>query len=225
MENFTLLTSGGFAAQDLVMDGWTDIIGKLVTQLRDRSGGPDQDLASILEQADFEKMEQIRSRVDAIVGDPATAANLKPWYRQFCKRPCFHDEYLQAFNRPNVSLVDTDGRGVDAITPDGVLVGEHEFKVDCLIHATGFEVGTDYRDGPGTTSWVRTATDSPSIGRAECGPCTGCTCTAFPTCSSWVTPRVGSRSTTHTCSRRQQPPLPCTAPCHGPWPRDGGGDQ
>ena len=32
----------------------------------------------------------------------ATAEALKPWYRQFCKRPCFHDEYLQTFNRPNV---------------------------------------------------------------------------------------------------------------------------
>jgi cyclohexanone monooxygenase len=144
MENFTLLTSGGYAAQDLVMDGWTDIIGKLVTRLRDRSGGPNRDLASILEQADFEKMEEIRSRVDAIVTDPATAVALKPWYRQFCKRPCFHDEYLQAFNRPNVSLVDTEGRGVDTITPHGVIVGEHEYKLDCLIYATGFEVGTDY---------------------------------------------------------------------------------
>jgi cation diffusion facilitator CzcD-associated flavoprotein CzcO len=144
MENFTLLTSGGFAAQDLVMDGWTDIISKLVARLRDRSGGPNQDLADALEQADFEKMDQIRSRVDAIVMDPATAAALKPWYRQFCKRPCFHDEYLQAFNRPNVSLVDTDGRGVDAITPAGVVVGEHEYELDCLIYATGFEVGTDY---------------------------------------------------------------------------------
>ena len=61
--------------------------------------------------------------MDDIVEDPATADALKPWYRQFCKRPCFHDEYLQAFNRPNVSLVDTDGRGVDAITSAGVVVG------------------------------------------------------------------------------------------------------
>ena len=37
MENFTLLTSGGFAEEDLVMDGWTDIIGKLVTRLREGS--------------------------------------------------------------------------------------------------------------------------------------------------------------------------------------------
>ncbi len=144
MENFTLLTSGGFAEEDLVMDGWTDIIGKLVTRLRDRSPGSEGDLASILELADFEKMEQIRSRVDTIVADPATADALKPWYRQFCKRPCFHDDYLQAFNRPNVSLVHTDGRGVDAITPEGVIVGDREYAVDCLMYATGFEVGTDY---------------------------------------------------------------------------------
>jgi cation diffusion facilitator CzcD-associated flavoprotein CzcO len=144
MENFTLLTSGGFAEQDLVMDGWTDIIGKLVTRLRDRAPGSQENLASVLELADFEKMEQIRSRVDAIVSDAATAEALKPWYRQFCKRPCFHDDYLQSFNRPNVSLVSTDGRGVDAVTQDGVIVGEREYKVDCLIYATGFEVGTDY---------------------------------------------------------------------------------
>jgi cyclohexanone monooxygenase len=146
MENFTLLTSGGMAAEDLVMDGWTDIIGRLVVRLRDTEGaaGPVGDLASVLELADFEKMEQIRSRVDTLVTDPATAEALKPWYRQFCKRPCFHDEFLQAFNRPNVTLVSTDGRGVDRITPGGVIVGEREYSLDCLIYATGFEVGTDY---------------------------------------------------------------------------------
>ncbi len=144
MENFTLLTSGGFAEKDLVSDGWTDILGRLVNRLRDQSSGAGRDLAAVMELADFEKMEQIRARVDDIVTDPVTAEALKPWYRQFCKRPCFHDEYLQAFNRPNVSLVNTDGRGVDAITPEGVIVGEREYTLDCLIYATGFEVGTDY---------------------------------------------------------------------------------
>jgi cyclohexanone monooxygenase len=89
-------------------------------------------------------MEQIRSRVDEIVEDPDAAAALKPWYRQFCKRPCFHDEYLQAFNRPTVTLVDTDGKGVERITRHGVVAGGVEYEVDCLIFATGFEVGTDY---------------------------------------------------------------------------------
>jgi cyclohexanone monooxygenase len=142
--NFTTLTSGGMAEQDLVMDGWTDIIGKLLTRLRESNGAVDGGLAGVMELADFDKMEQVRSRVDAVVTDPATAEALKPWYRQFCKRPCFHDEYLQAFNNPNVTLVDTDGRGVDRITPAGVVVRDHEYELDVLIFATGFEVGTDY---------------------------------------------------------------------------------
>jgi cyclohexanone monooxygenase len=94
--------------------------------------------------ADFAKMEQIRSRVDEIVRDPVTAAALKPWYRQFCKRPCFHDEYLQTYNRPNVTLVDTGGRGVERLTREAVVVDGVEYPVDCLIFATGFEVGTAY---------------------------------------------------------------------------------
>ena len=128
------------------MDGWTDIIGRLAVRLRN-SDDPDLSpggLSRSMELADFEKMEQIRARVDALVEDPATAAALKPWYRQFCKRPCFHDEYLQAFNRPNVHLIDTDGRGVDRVTPGGVVAGGREYDVDCLIFATGFEVGTEY---------------------------------------------------------------------------------
>jgi cyclohexanone monooxygenase len=146
VENFTLLTSGGIAEQDLVMDGWTDIIGKLLTRLRDRNSAEAMqgDLAALLEMADFEKMEQIRSRVDAVVADNTTAEALKPWYRQFCKRPCFHDEYLQAFNLDTVSLVDTDGCGVERITAKGVVAAGHEYEVDCIIFATGFEVGTDY---------------------------------------------------------------------------------
>ena len=101
-------------------------------------------LASVLELADFDKMEQIRARVDSIVADDTTAEALKPWYRQFCKRPCFHDEYLQAYNRSSVHLVDTDGQGVERITPKGVVVDGTEYELDTLIFATGFEVGTDY---------------------------------------------------------------------------------
>ncbi|MGA0195963.1 MAG: flavin-containing monooxygenase, partial [Ilumatobacteraceae bacterium] len=146
MDNFNALVSGGFAEVDLVNDGWTDIIGNLLIRLR-KEASPDlsaDGLARNLELADFEKMNQVRSRVDEIVTDPQVAEALKPWYRQFCKRPCFHDEYLQTFNRPNVTLVDTDGQGVDRITENAVVVGGVEYEVDCLIYATGFEVGTEY---------------------------------------------------------------------------------
>jgi cyclohexanone monooxygenase len=89
-------------------------------------------------------MEQIRSRVDSLVDDKATAEALKPYYRQFCKRPCFHDDYLPTFNRSNVTLVDTKGRGVDRLTERSVVANGEEYEVDCLIFATGFEVGTAY---------------------------------------------------------------------------------
>ena len=102
------------------------------------------EVPKLMEIADFEKMEQIRNRVNQFVKDPNTAEALKPYYRQFCKRPCFHDEYLPAFNRDNVELVDTDGRGVEEITAQGVVANGKEYPVDCIVFATGFEVGTDY---------------------------------------------------------------------------------
>jgi cyclohexanone monooxygenase len=101
-------------------------------------------LGEKMEMADFQKMEQIRARANELVEDPDTADALKPWYRQFCKRPCFHDDYLPTFNRPNVELVDTQGQGVERITNKGVVVGGTEYELDCLIFATGFEVGTEY---------------------------------------------------------------------------------
>jgi cyclohexanone monooxygenase len=146
MENFNNLVSGVLEPEDLVSDGWTDIIGKLLVIARRGDGDftSADGIANTMELADFEKMEQIRARVDALVADPVTAELLKPYYRQFCKRPCFHDEYLQTYNRSNVTLVDTDGKGVDRITERGVVVGDTEYELDCLIYATGFEVGTDY---------------------------------------------------------------------------------
>jgi len=145
MENFNVLVTGGFQEEDLVADGWTDIIRKLLVMVRDGgSDGQPLDPMRTLELADFEKMEQIRSRVDALVADRERAEALKPWYRQFCKRPCFHDAYLQTFNRDNVTLVDTQGRGVERVTERGVVANGVEYPLDCLIYATGFEVGTDY---------------------------------------------------------------------------------
>ncbi|MGB3476662.1 MAG: NAD(P)/FAD-dependent oxidoreductase [Mycobacterium sp.] len=136
MENFQILTAGGTADEDLVDDAWTSLTKQMPIV---DEGGP-----NAAEMADFAKMDEIRGRVDALVDDPATAEALKPWYGYYCKRPCFHDEYLQAFNRDNVTLVDTKGLGVEQITSSGVVVDGAEYPLDCLIFATGFEVGTDY---------------------------------------------------------------------------------
>jgi len=146
MDNFNIIASGGMAERDLVQDGWTDIFRNLQTILAsgDTKGMSAEDHALAMEIADFRKMEQVRTRASAIVQDAQTAESLKPWYRQFCKRPCFNDEYLDTFNRPNVQLVDTKGRGVDRVTARGVVVDGVEYELDCLIYATGFEVGTNY---------------------------------------------------------------------------------
>ncbi|MDT7733020.1 MAG: hypothetical protein QOE12_194 [Mycobacterium sp.] len=141
IENFQILTAGGSAEEDLVDDAWTSLTKKMPIV---NEGGP-----NAAEMADFAKMEEIRARVEDIVTDAATAEALKPWYGYYCKRPCFHDEYLQAFNRDNVTLVDTHGQGVDLITADGVIVAGVEYPLDCLIFATGFEVGTSYSQRTG----------------------------------------------------------------------------
>src|SRR5258708_37454949 len=89
------------------------------------------------------EMDGLGGRVGQVVRDTATEDALKPWYRWFCKRPCFHDDYLEAFNRPNVRLVDTQGRGVERLTKHGIAVGDREYKADCIIFATGFEAGVN----------------------------------------------------------------------------------
>ncbi|MBL8349393.1 MAG: NAD(P)/FAD-dependent oxidoreductase [Burkholderiaceae bacterium] len=147
LENFTDNQAGGSASEDLVQDGWTDLAHRIRAKIRGlpREQMTPQHMMAAFEDADHEKMEQIRARADAIVRDPETARKLKAWYRQLCKRPCFHDEYLQAFNRPNTHLVDTDGKGVERITERGVVVAGIEYPVDCIVYASGFEVGTEYR--------------------------------------------------------------------------------
>ena len=90
------------------------------------------------EEIDFKIMEAHRSRIDALASDPATAEILKPYYRYICKRPCFHDEYLPAFNNANVTLIDCPG-GIERITERGPVVDGTQYEVDCIVYGTGFE--------------------------------------------------------------------------------------
>ena len=146
-ENFAAVLAGENLMEDLVADGWTDIARRIGLSLMNRR--PDQgnlDMEEILlrsEIADFQKMNEIRARVDDTVSDGDIAEALKPWYRQFCKRPTFNDEYLATFNRPNVKLIDVaDAKGVEAVTERGVIADGVEYPVDCIVFATGFEITT-----------------------------------------------------------------------------------
>jgi hypothetical protein len=142
LENFTANQTEAGAKEDLVQDGWTDT--QKSTRARINSLPPEQrnaqNMMKAAAAADLEKMNQIRSRVDSIVRDNETAQNLKAWYGQFCKRPCFHDEYLQAFNVPGTHLVDTDGKGVERITEKSVVAAGKAYEVDCIIYSSGFEL-------------------------------------------------------------------------------------
>ena len=150
MDNFNILVSGGDQDVDLVNDGWTDIMRSLTgTAAKTASKKLGRRLTKaergeLMELSDYRKMNQVRARAADLVNDPSVAEALKPWYRQFCKRPCFHDEYLQTYNLPGVTLVDTQGQGVERLTEKGVIANGEEYEVDCLIFATGFEVGTAY---------------------------------------------------------------------------------
>ncbi len=160
--NFVTLQTGGYAEEDLVKDGWTDITKRILQRMSEmfKDGMPDgmslqEAFLKAYQDSDDEKMDEIRARVDAVVHDPATAEALKPWYRQLCKRPCFHDEYLQTYNRPNVHLIDTNGKGVERIDETGIWVGGVHHELDCIIFASGFEVGTTYARRAGFETYGR----------------------------------------------------------------------
>ncbi|MFZ8758870.1 flavin-containing monooxygenase [Microbacterium sp. HMH0099] len=144
MENFLAVLAGEPVDESLVQDGWTKTV-ELQRQIL--SGAVDTSLPREErerrdELADLDTMDRLRARVDSVVQDPATAAALKPWYRYMCKRPGFSDTYLPTFNRPNVRLVDTaDTGGITRMTETEVVVGDTAYEVDCVIFATGFEVG------------------------------------------------------------------------------------
>jgi cyclohexanone monooxygenase len=183
MHNFDNILNGLPEKTDMVADRWTDIYSKLMPSESD-SSNPVKAAARI-QIADFKKMESIRARTDEIVKDKATADALKPWYNQFCKRPCFHDEYLDTFNRPNVKLVDTKGQGVDRLTEKGVVANGEEYEIDCLIYATGFELANEWSHKTGIEIYGRNGTSITDKWKE--GACTlhGWTSRQFPNCL-WV---------------------------------------
>ncbi len=126
--------------EDLIQDGWTRNWGKMTEAMY--KGQTPEEMARLRQEADFEKMETMRTRIANIVEDPETAEALKPYFNWMCKRPLFVDNYFETFNRANVTLIDTKGRGLDCITEAGLVFDGQEYEVDCIIYASGFEVAS-----------------------------------------------------------------------------------
>ncbi len=137
MDNFQAIMLGRPVERDLVDDGWTHHYAAVQHPPREKG----MTLAEYLrtaEEVDYGIMETHRRRVEELVADQATAEILKPYYRYLCKRPCFHDEYLLAFNNPKVTLIDCPA-GIERITERGPVVDGQQYEVDCIIYGTGFE--------------------------------------------------------------------------------------
>ena len=149
--NFHAWTFEGMALgqPDLVCDFWTELgrnTAARVMALDDPASLTPEQFMAIREEEDFKLMERLRRRIDALGEEPETAEKLKPYYRFLCKRPLSNDEYLPSFNRPNVTLVDvSESKGVERITPKGLVAGGIEYEVDCIIYASGFEITTDIK--------------------------------------------------------------------------------
>ena len=142
MENFTRWTSGIADGEDMVRDGWTALFYDLLTA--GQGAGSPEEAGQNAEIADFRKGEEVRKRVETSVVKRDVAEALKPWYNSLCKRPAFSDLFYPAFNQDNVTLIDTKGHGLDEITEDAIVFEGVTYPVDCIIFATGYEVGTDY---------------------------------------------------------------------------------
>lgn len=131
-----------FPVDDKVDDCWTDFYVRVAQTVAaaKRAGGPSE-IEDLVQAVDYVKMNEVRAHVDEVIKDPITAEASKPWYNFLCKRPLFSDDYLQAFNKPNVTLVDTDGQGVDHLTPTGLVANGKAYDLDAIVFATGFDVG------------------------------------------------------------------------------------
>jgi cation diffusion facilitator CzcD-associated flavoprotein CzcO len=137
MDNFQAVMLGRPVEQDLVDDGWTHHYAAVHHPPRHKGMSIEEYMRGA-EELDFSIMEEHRRRVEELVRDPATAEILKPYYRYLCKRPCFHDEYLPAYNSANVTLIDCPA-GIERVTEKGPVVDGRQFEVDCIVYGTGFE--------------------------------------------------------------------------------------
>ena len=136
MDNFQAIMLGKAADEDLIDDGWTHHYAAVQHPPRHQGMSIEEYLRSA-EALDFEIMEEHRRRVDELVSDDIAAAVLKPYYRYLCKRPCFHDEYLGAYNNPNVTLIDCPA-GIERIDEHGLSIDGEHYDLDCLVYGTGF---------------------------------------------------------------------------------------
>ncbi|GFF55244.1 LOW QUALITY PROTEIN: hypothetical protein IFM46972_10219 [Aspergillus udagawae] len=136
MENFNAFTCNQQPPPkvNMVADGWTEIPSFRAQQ------GLDPEYVNQMREVDRARQQRIRDRVHDIVQARTISNLLAPWYPGLCKRPCFHDDYLPSFNRPNVKLVDVRDHGISHFTAKGIVADNTKYELDAVIFSTGFTV-------------------------------------------------------------------------------------
>ena len=100
------------------------------------------DLALNQESNDF-AAEFVRGKIRSMVKDPASAELLAPKNHPIgTKRICVDTDYFLTYNRDNVTLVDVSKNPIEALTPDGLRIGDTEYQFDAIVFATGFDAMT-----------------------------------------------------------------------------------
>jgi cation diffusion facilitator CzcD-associated flavoprotein CzcO len=85
----------------------------------------------------------VRFKIGQIVRDPAVAEKLKPTTHAWgTKRVPVGSDYYEAYNRPNVRLVDLRADPIERITPAGIRTSSGEHPLDVIVYATGFDALT-----------------------------------------------------------------------------------
>ncbi|KAK8038471.1 hypothetical protein PG993_006882 [Apiospora rasikravindrae] len=129
MEEFANILQGAVVDRDCsALEGLEALTVRALFKEAQEAGAavqPDE-IPELLQLADLRLMNRIRATINETV------------------RPAFNNDYLASFNRPNVKLVDTKGRGVERLTATGVVAaGGREHPVDVLVYSTGFDYETD----------------------------------------------------------------------------------
>jgi cation diffusion facilitator CzcD-associated flavoprotein CzcO len=87
--------------------------------------------------------EYLRRQIVRRVKDPATADALAArGFTLGARRVLVETAYFEAFNQPNVSLVDVRDDPITQVTESGIDTATRHFDVDMIIWALGFDSGT-----------------------------------------------------------------------------------
>ena len=89
-----------------------------------------------------EVSEFVRNKIRETVEDPETARKLLPDYYFGTKRLILDNGYFEAYNRPNVSLVDLREDPIVEFTANSIKTQTGEHPIDMLVLATGFDAVT-----------------------------------------------------------------------------------